>query len=257
VTATGQSVLIKFLSPGVRERARRDGRRARAFARLMPSERQLIEELVRFVDNDLDLVQERENITKLAALSEDNPCIRVPRIYPELSTERVLTRENLGGVPLITVLSAARRHAFKMEGFGFDVHELALRLIDGTTRQILERHFYCADLHPLNLLLLPGNTFSFENFNHCEAVDRGNSLIYTRFLNEVFSTELPRMSRSFEELLIATNSSSGETMREDFIRESHEWLRSAPPGASYTERGRFFIAAFELAGGDTACSALQ
>jgi len=229
ITGTGRSVLIKFLLPGVRERAQTDARRARACARLMPSQRRLIEELTRRVDMELDLIRERENIAKLATASENNTCFRVPRIYPELSTARLLTMENLGGVPLITVLLPARRAAFKMQGYGFDEHALAVRLIDGATRQILERRFYCADVHPLNLLLLPGNTISFANFNHCEAVDTGNSLIYTRFLNDVFSTELHRMSRSFQELLVTTDSSSSEKMREDFIRESHEWLRSAPP----------------------------
>jgi predicted unusual protein kinase regulating ubiquinone biosynthesis (AarF/ABC1/UbiB family) len=102
-------------------------------------------------------------------------------------------------------------------------------------RQIFKRHFYCPDLHPLNVLLLPANRFSFANFNHCETVDTGASLIYTRFLNDVFSTELPRLSRAFEEMLAATDSSSGETLRDDFIKESHECLRSAP--ASNRPRG--------------------
>jgi ubiquinone biosynthesis protein len=229
VTTDGQSVLIKFLLPGVLVRARRSGRRARALARLIPRERPLIEELTLLVERELDLTAELENIVHLAAESdsEANPCMRVPRVYPELSTARVLTRENLGGVPLIAVLSPARRLGAKSEDF--DPHTLAVRLIDGTSRQILARHFYCTDLHPRNLLLLPGNVFSFTNFNHCAAVDRENSLVYTRFLNGVFSTELPRMARLFEELLIATDSSRIETMREDFIREGQEWLRSVPP----------------------------
>ncbi len=229
VTATGDSVLIKFLLPGARKRAQRDARRARAFARWAPSERPLIEELALLVDAELDLVAERENIGKLADASGSSPFLRVPRVYPELSTAQVLTRENLGGVPLSAVLSPARRSTFKAEEIEFDARALAIHLIDGAVRQILQQHFYCVDVRPQNLLLLPGNTLSFVNFHHCAAVDRENSLIYTQFLNEVFSTELPRLARSFEALLIATDSSASETMREEFIRQSHECLRSAPP----------------------------
>jgi ubiquinone biosynthesis protein len=229
VTADGQSVLVKFLLPGVRDRARRDARRALAFARLMPSERTLIAQLTLLVDRDLDLVQERENLSKLAVACDNNPLIRIPRIFPELSTPRVLTRENLGGAPLTEVLSPARRPFFKIEGQEVDARAVAARLIEGATRQILAQRFYCADVSPANVLVLPGNTFTFAGFNHCEAVDPENSLTYTHFLNDVFTTELPRMARSFEELLIATDSSRGESLREDFVRESHEWLRSAPP----------------------------
>jgi ubiquinone biosynthesis protein len=205
----------------------------------MPSERLLIDDLALRVDREFDLTAERENIRRLAAASENNPCMRVPRVYPELSTANVLTMENLGGLPFAAVLSPGGLPASTREAVGFDAQVLALRLIEGTARQILERHFYCADLHPLNLWVLPGNAFSFVSFSHCEAVDTGNSLVYTRFLNGVFTTELPRMARSFEELLGRTDSSRGDAMREDFIRESHECLRSAPP-AHRTRRAADF-----------------
>jgi len=228
VTATGENVLIRFLLPGVRERASKDRRRARAFARLVPAERELIDELTTELDREFNLISERENILKLAAISEENPALQVPRVYPELSTVRVLTLENLAGIPLTAVLSPARRAAFRTEGFDFDAHTLAVNLIDGTIRQIFQRHFYCPDLHPLNVLLLPGNRFSFANFNRCEAVDTSASLIYARFLNDVFTTEPARLSRTFEDMLAATDTSSGETLRDDFIKESHEWLRTVP-----------------------------
>jgi ubiquinone biosynthesis protein len=227
VTAVGHRVLIKFLIPGARQRVRRDVRRAAALARLMPSERLLINELASLVEAELDLVRERDNIRKLAAASGESPCLQVPRVYPELSTPNVLTVENLGGVPFSTVLSPARLAAFRIEGF--DAHALAVKLLDGVVRQVLERRFYCADIHPLNLLLLPGNRFSFLSFNHCEQVDTGNSLRYTHFLNGVFSTELTQMAHSFEELLTRTDSARGDALREDVVRECHEWLRSAPP----------------------------
>jgi ubiquinone biosynthesis protein len=229
VTSGGQSVLIKFVLPDAPGLVRRDGRRARAFARLAPSARPLVEELIVLADREVDLIRERENIGKLAATTEINDCLCVPRVFPELCTARVLTRENLGGLPLTAVLSPARRAALKMEGSDFYAPALAAGLVGGAARQALERHFYCSDVRPANLLLLPGNRFSFVHFNHCETVDRENALRYTRFLNDVFSVELPRMARGFEELLTATNSSASVKMREEFIRESHEWLRSAPP----------------------------
>jgi ubiquinone biosynthesis protein len=116
-----------------------------------------------------------------------------------------------------------------MGGFGFDAGTLAARLMSGSMRQILEQHFYCADVHPQNLLLLPGNTVSFASFARCETVDPEASLVYARFLSGVFSTELPRMSRIFEQLLTATDSSRSDDLRDEFIRESHQWLRGVPP----------------------------
>lgn len=229
VTATGHNVLVKVLLPPARERARKDLRRARAFSRVTFSEREAMDDLDVQLTRELDLTREQENIHKLAGLSRDSSFVRVPRVYAELSTASVLTVEDLGGIPLIGVLSPARRAGLEMEGFGFDAGTLAVRLMDGAMRQILEQHFYCADVHPQNLLLLPGNAISFASFARCEAVDPEASLVYARFLSSVFTTELPRMSRIFEQLLTATDSSRSEDLRDEFISESHEWLRSVPP----------------------------
>jgi len=228
VTAAGQNVLIKLLPPKVRQRARKDRRRALALGRLLRLERESVDELMLWLDRELDLSAERANIAKLASVSGENPLTQVPRVYPELSSANVLTIGNLGGIPLMAILSPARHGKFKWEGFGYDPHALAAHLIEATMRSILEQHFYCADVYPLNLFLLPGNRVSFINFNHCETLDAGASLLYARFLNDVFSTELPRMALTFEDLLAPTDYSRSEAMREDFIGESHQWLRSAP-----------------------------
>lgn len=229
VTADGRNVLIKLLPPVMRERARRDIRSARILARVAFSRRELAGDPGIQLERELDLVAERENIRKLALLCEDDSFLRVPRVYAELCTAGVLTMENLGGIPMTAVLSAARRASLRLEGYAFDARVLADRLLRGAMRQVLERNFYCADLHPQNILLLPGNTVTFVGFGYCAALEPASGLSYTRFLLGVFSRELPRMSRAFETLLVATDSTQVEKLHDDFIHESHQWLRGAPP----------------------------
>jgi ubiquinone biosynthesis protein len=237
VTATGHNVLVRVLRPGIVELVRKDLRRLRRYARLMEwsgsrvfaSPRDMLDEFGRRIAQEIDLSREPANIRRLAETAEKDPFLAVPRVYPELSTTRVLTIENLGGVALNEVLSPGRRPELSRDGFDFDPGELARHLLEGYMRRILEQNFYCTEVDPRNLLLLPGNRFTFVSFRHCESLDPTAALLHVRFLNGVFNTEMLRLFRTLEQLLVAEEGAGIEKMRDDFVTESHQWLRTAPP----------------------------
>lgn len=237
VTANGENVLIRVLRPGIRELARKDLRRLRVLTRLMgwsrsqvlSEPREALEEFASQLDRELDLTRGLDNVRRLGAIAGKNPLLRIPKAYPELSTPVVLTMENLGGIPLSRVLSPDRGPGPNLDGFGFDAPELAGNLLTGLLRQILQLHFYCADADPRNLLLLPGNRISFADFTDCRDLDPANSPLHVRFLNGACNTELLLLFRILEQLLLAADGPSTDKLRDDFVTESHQWLRIAPP----------------------------
>jgi predicted unusual protein kinase regulating ubiquinone biosynthesis (AarF/ABC1/UbiB family) len=136
----------------------------------------------------------------------------------------------LGGVPLSDFLSPARRLELKADDAGLDPARLAENLLRMTLRQIFERRFYNADLHPANILLLPGNAIGYASFGICGEMEEDASRLHVQFLGSVFRTDLDRLFQTFGELLATEGRTAGEEMREAFIAESHRWLREAPPG---------------------------
>jgi ubiquinone biosynthesis protein len=233
-TRDGSRVLVKIVRPGTRERVRRDLRRLGSLARPLGWTRSRLlnvrQEFADELNRELDLNNELDNIRKLAAFDGANGGFFIPKAYPELSTANVLTIEDAGGILLSDFLSPARRLELNTADAGLDPALLAKNLLRVTLRQTFERRFYNADLHPANILLLPGNAIGFSGFGMCAEVEEDAAHLQVRFLGSVFSTDLDRLFQTFGELLATEGRTASEQMREDFIAESHRWLREAPPG---------------------------
>src|SRR5579863_824384 len=232
-TRGGSNVLVKIIRAGVRERVSRDLRRLDRLARPLAWDRSTVvavrQEFADEVNRELDLTRELANIRKLAALGGENGGFVIPEAYAELSTSNVLTIEDLGGILLSDFLSPARRLELKADEAGLDPAQLAYNLLRATLRQIFEQRFYNTDLHPSNILLLPGKGIGYAGFGLCGEMEEDAGPIHVRLLGGVFRTDLDQLFRSFGELLATEGHTAGEEMREAFIAESHRWLREAPP----------------------------
>lgn len=233
-TRDGSKVLVKIIRAGVPERISSDLRRLGRLARLLQwDHRTLLRVRQEFADElnrDLDLTREQANIRKLAAFGIEKGGPFIPKLYPELSTSNVLTIEDSGGILLSDFLSPARRLELNADDANLDPALLARNLLRITLRQAFEQRFYNADLHPANILLLPGNGIGYAGFGTCAEIEDDAAPSHVQFLGGVFRTDLDRLFQTFSALLATGGRTAGEEMREDFIRESHRWLREAPPG---------------------------
>lgn len=158
-TLDGQEVIIKAVKPCIRETLERDARilgvlgnlLSLGFARYRP--RAILKELTSATLREADLRQEAQNLLDLAANFADQPRIRFPALHPELCGERVLTLEYLDGFrpdsPAALALSAETRAEIIDLGIG------------AILRMLFQDGVFHADLHPANLLILPGPQAAF------------------------------------------------------------------------------------------------
>lgn len=102
---------------------------------------------------ELDYSSELESMRAIAAGSST---LRIPAVYPELSSKRVLVMERLDGVPLgdadFTQIPVAERH------------RLAETLLRGVLQQVIVSGVFHADLHPGNILLLASGELALLDF---------------------------------------------------------------------------------------------
>jgi ubiquinone biosynthesis protein len=96
---------------------------------------------------ELDFNNEALNIERFGAQFADNPWIKVPTLYREFTTPRVLTMEFLSGRSIMDVAALERR--------GIDPAELAEHITQLIYLQIFEYGFFHGDPHPGNVLVLP------------------------------------------------------------------------------------------------------
>ncbi len=105
-----------------------------------PRAEEEIEHLSDSLRRELDFRQEAANIERMREALAPYDRLDVPRLYPELSTSRLLVLEFIDGVPILDAPESAERR------------EAAHQLLEAFARQILVDGFFHADPHPGNLL---------------------------------------------------------------------------------------------------------
>jgi ubiquinone biosynthesis protein len=116
----------------------------------------ILDEFANSLEKEIKYTIEASNIENFARQFMDDNTVYIPRIYRELSTERILTMEYVEGIKASDVESLQRS--------GYDLHEIARRGASSIMKQIFVHGYFHADPHPGNLFILPGNVICFLDF---------------------------------------------------------------------------------------------
>lgn len=116
----------------------------------------IYEESERLLYLEIDYLNEANNAERFADDFKDIEWVRVPKVYREVTTPRVMTMEFVESFKLTDIE--------RVEKLGLDKELLAKRTADSFLRQIVETGFFHCDPHPGNL-----------------CVDNSGSLVYYDF----------------------------------------------------------------------------
>ena len=156
---SGEDVILKVVKPGIRELIYRDSTLLRTTARFLQliipryQPKNVIDEFCDYTVREVEMELEAENAETFAANFADIPDVVFPKIYPEYSATSVLCMEFLDGLrpddPAVRDLPLAERQAM------IDLGAAAI------IRMLYQDGFFHADLHPANMLVLPGPKAGF------------------------------------------------------------------------------------------------
>ena len=152
--AGGDNVVVKVERPGIEEVVERDSavlyqvagaleRHTTLGLSIKPTE--IADEFIAGVREELDFTIEAANARALAAATPAGSGVRLPRVYPEHSTARVLVEERVDGVSIADVDT--------LRAQGQDPSALADRLLRVFLTHIFEAGVFHADPHPGNILV--------------------------------------------------------------------------------------------------------
>jgi ubiquinone biosynthesis protein len=168
----GTAVVVKVRRPSVVEDMERDFEIVRNFA-ARASQRSktaarydvvgLTDELVHTLRAQLDYLQETRNAERFAANFADDPRVQIPRVFPDLTTSRVITLERIRGMK-ITDLTA-------LDEAGLDHRALADRTALIVAKMIFEDGFFHADPHPGNFFIEPTGSVGIVDFGMVGTLD--------------------------------------------------------------------------------------
>jgi ubiquinone biosynthesis protein len=255
----GTEVAVKIQRPGIRAKILRDIGRARRLAGLLEvsgtsfivSPREVVEEFSGWLMQEIDFKHELRNLARLHDLAADSRFEKIPRPFPAFSSSRVLTAEYLRGVPVGELLSTSRdtrlRGNEEIAALGVDRDLLARNLIWSSLVQIFRYQFFHADLHPGNLIALPGGVMGFVDFGLCDELDETVREHQMRYVSAFYSGDTNKMFNAVADILIPCEETDMDAFRAEFMAETSTHLgrtRAERPGYGdpATERGRSPIA---------------
>ena len=123
----------------------------------------VVDELGRLLARETDFRHELRTLQRFAAHFESDPAVKIPRAYPALSTEKLLTMEFVVGERQSSPKVLAAR--------GLDPKRLARVEVDAFLRMVLEFGLFHADPHGGNLLFCRGNVVAFLDYGEVGRLD--------------------------------------------------------------------------------------
>jgi ubiquinone biosynthesis protein len=222
---SGQQVLLKVVKPGIRELLYRDTTLLRGLGAVLQilipryKPRQIIEEFCSYTLREIDMTREAENAETFATNFSDMPDIVFPGVYRAFSGTDVLCMDFLEGhEPDAETVQALPRDERQ-------------RLIDlgaaAVIRMLYEDGFFHADLHPGNLLILPGSKVGFIDLGMAGRLDPGlrHSLLYLFY--SLITEDFDGAARHLSEVAQLDRASDVPAFRRAVKELCRRWRRDA------------------------------
>jgi ubiquinone biosynthesis protein len=169
---TGEAVVVKVQRTGIESIMRRDlaalslladfaQRRTELGQGLRSGE--LLDEFAKGLQEELDFRREADAMIEMVTLLGPESAVRVPRVYPELCTRRLLVQERFEGFTLADTDA--------LDAANLDRHELGERLLRAALEQILRVGFFHADPHPGNIFVCGDGVLGLIDFGAVGRLD--------------------------------------------------------------------------------------
>jgi len=153
---SGEEVVVKVQRKGIYDIMKRDIGLLHKAVRLMPPVKiksvldldMVLDELWVVTQEEMNFLKEASNMEEFAARNRDVTFISSPVLYRKYTTEQVLVMEYIGGLQIDDVDGLKEN--------GYDLEEIASKMVDNYVKQVLDDGFFHADPHPGNLRIDDG-----------------------------------------------------------------------------------------------------
>jgi ubiquinone biosynthesis protein len=191
---TGEEVVIKVRRPGIVELVESDISALMSLARL--AERHipgseiydpvaLVREFARTIRREMDFSREGHTIEKFRDNFAGTPWMYFPRVYWAQSARGVLTMEYVDGVKVTD--------QGRLEQQGLDGSLIARRGADAFLEMVLSHGFFHGDVHPGNVLILPGNVICLLDYGIVGRLDETLKTFLTDILHAIVNRDMDEM----------------------------------------------------------------
>ena len=214
VLKNGEKVAVKVQRPNIRETIMDDidimYHLAQLFAKHSAALKNInlkaiIGEFERYTKEELDYNIEGRHISRFYRNFQDDMSVRVPKVYWDYSSKRVLTMSFIEGVKI-----------GELKG-QFDRKKVAKTIINSYFKQVFDFGFFHADPHPSNILVLRSDRIAFLDFGIMGKLDqemRENLIDLFVALNR---KDMEGIVNGFSNIGILSKTTDNHEFKEDLI----------------------------------------
>lgn len=216
VLADGTVVAVKIMRPGIEEVIETDLLILRSLAErlevVLPDLRvynpaELVKSFSGQIRKELDFTRDGKNAERIRSNMAELDGVRVPKIYWEASSRRVLTMEFIEGVRIDTVEA--------LRAMGHIPQEIADRGFRAYLKQIMVDGFFHGDPHPGNLLVMGNGDLAFLDFGICMVLRPERRKTFIQLLYGLVETDVDVCLEAFYGLGISIPHEDREYFRDD------------------------------------------
>ena len=116
----------------------------------------IINEFKEWTEKELDFRLEARNAKRFGQNFKGSKTVHIPKIYDELTTERILTLEFMDGIELHNIKEIKKRK--------LDFDAIIKNGFDAVMTQVFVHGIFHADPHPGNIIVMRNNSIAFVDF---------------------------------------------------------------------------------------------
>jgi ubiquinone biosynthesis protein len=190
-------------------------------------------EFVEWTREELDYRYEARYMEQLRRNARDNPRERVPAVLGDYTTRRTLVIEFLEGVTVLEHLRSLEAGddllPRRLRAAGFDPELFAGNIINNFVSDAFQHGMFHADLHPANLMILPGSVVGYIDFGITAVLSTHSRQNLIALTHALARGDLDAMCAPFFNVSVVGEDSDPEAFRAGLKRLGEGW---------YEPRGR-------------------
>ncbi|HEK86001.1 MAG: ABC1 kinase family protein [Candidatus Saccharicenans sp.] len=215
----GEVVAVKIQRPGIKEIIELDLEILEDLAGIVENHlssgwvyqpKLIVEEFKKAIRKELDFIEEAYNFEKFRLNFRNIAYLKVPKIYWELTTNKVLTMEFIEGVKINEITQEKYRQVFEAK-------KVAQEGAEAVLKQILEDGFFQADPHPANLFVQPPATIVMLDVGMTGYLEEKSIISILRVLRAVADIDLDEIITGMEDLGIIMEAVDRNRLRQDLV----------------------------------------
>jgi ubiquinone biosynthesis protein len=225
--ASGEPVVVKVQRPHIDEIIERDlaalallaevAQRRTTFGQGIRS-REILDHFAQSLRVELDFRQEADAMEEMSHLLGPSSPVRVPKVYGELCTRRLLVQERFEG---FTAADADR-----LEASGIDRELVGRELLQTTLDQVLRLGLFHADPHPGNVFVFPDGSLGLIDFGAVGRLDPLQQGAVLDILVALTRRDVSLLRDAIERVAEMSDSTSPERLERALARLMAENVRS-------------------------------